>query len=82
MNIVIVGDGKVGSALTEQLSKENHDVVVIDSNKMVLQETQEAADVMVVHGNGASVKIQKQANVDTSDLLIAATSGDEINLLC
>lgn len=82
MNIVIVGDGKVGSALTVQLSKEGHDVVVIDSNKMVLQEAQQSLDVNVVHGNGATLKIQKQANVDTSDLLIAATSADEINLLC
>ncbi len=57
-------------------------MVVIDSNKMVLQEAQQALDVNVVHGNGASLKIQKLANVDTSDLLIAATSADEINLLC
>ncbi len=82
MNIVIVGDGKVGSALVQQLSKENHDVVVIDSNKMVLQEAQQSLDVNVVHGNGASLKVQKLANVDSSDLLIAATSADEINLLC
>lgn len=82
MKIVIVGDGKVGSALTVQLSKEGHDVVVIDSNKMVLQEAQQALDVNVVHGNGATLKIQKMANVDNSDLLIAATSADEINLLC
>ena len=82
MNIVIVGDGKVGSALTLQLAKEGHDVVVIDSNKMVLQEAQQALDINVVHGNGATLKVQKMANVDTSDLLIAATSADEVNLLC
>lgn len=82
MKIVIVGDGKVGSALAEQLSKEDHDIVVIDSNKMVLQEAQQALDVNVVHGNGASLKIQQLANVGSSDLLIAATSADEINLLC
>lgn len=82
MKIVIVGDGKVGSALAEQLSKENHDIVVIDSNKMVLQEAQQALDVNVVHGNGASLKIQQLANVGSSDLLIAATSADEINILC
>lgn len=82
MKIVIVGDGKVGSALTVQLSKEGHDVVVIDSNKMVLQEAQAFLDVSVVHGNGATVKTQKLANVQNSDLLIAATSADEINLLC
>ncbi len=82
MKIVIVGDGKVGSALVQQLSKEDHDVVVIDSNRMVLQEAQQSLDVNVVHGNGASLKVQKLANVDSSDLLIAATSADEINLLC
>ncbi len=82
MKIVIVGDGKVGSALTVQLAREGHDVVVIDNNKMVLQETQQSLDVSVIHGNGAIMKIQKMADVGSSDLLIAATSADETNLLC
>lgn len=82
MKIVIVGDGKVGSALTEQLLREGHDIVVIDSNKTVLQKALEALDVLVVHGNGATLTVQKMAGVDESDLLIAATSADEINLLC
>ncbi len=82
MKIVIVGDGKVGSALAVQLSREGHDIVVIDSNKVVLQETQQFWDVSVMHGNGASMKIQKMANVENSDLLIAATSADETNILC
>ena len=46
MKIVIVGDGKVGYNLTKQLSKEGHDIVVIDSNKDVLQESVETLDVM------------------------------------
>lgn len=82
MKIVIVGDGKVGYTLTKQLSQEGHDVVVIDSNKAILQESQETLDVSVVDGNGVSVEIQREAGVETSDLLIAATSADEINLLC
>ncbi len=82
MKIVIVGDGKVGSALTVQLAKEGHDVVVIDSNKLVLAEAQQSLDINVVHGNGATTKVQNQANVGGSDLLIAATSADETNLLC
>ncbi len=82
MRIVIVGDGKVGSALTVQLSKEGHDVVVIDNNKMVLQEVQQSLDVSVVHGNGATERVQRLANVESSDLLIAATSADETNILC
>ena len=82
MKIVIVGDGKVGWALTVQLAKEGHDVVVIDSNKSVLNEAQQSLDISVVHGNGATIKIQNMANVADSDLLIAATSADETNLLC
>lgn len=82
MKIVIVGDGKVGSALTVQLSKEGHDVVVIDNNRDVLFEAEQSLDVNVVHGNGATLKTLKMANADSSDLLIAATSADETNLLC
>lgn len=82
MNIVIVGDGKVGYTLTKQLSEEGHDVVVIDNDEKVLQESQNILDVAVVHGNGACVETQRQAGVAQSDLLIAATSSDEVNLLC
>ncbi len=81
MNIIIVGDGKVGVALTEQLSQEGHDITVIDSNPKVLEQSIESYDVMVVHGNGASISVLKDAGVETADLLIAATSRDEINLL-
>lgn len=82
MKIVIVGDGKVGCTLTERLSKEGHDIVVIDNNRQVLRESAEIFDVMAVHGNGASLRVQKAADVQNSDLLIAAASGDELNLLC
>ena len=82
MKIVIVGDGKVGYTLTKRLSQEGHDIVVIDNNRSVLLQSQEALDVAVVDGNGASVEVQREAGVGTSDLLIAATSGDETNLLC
>ena len=82
MKIVIVGDGKVGYTLTEQLSEEGHDIVVIDSNRTVLAALAETFDVMVVHGNGASLQTQLTADVGNSDLLIAATSADEINVLC
>ncbi|MBQ2945504.1 MAG: Trk system potassium transporter TrkA [Clostridia bacterium] len=82
MKIVIVGDGKVGSSLAEQLSKENHDITVIDSNPQRLQNELEKLDIMTLSGNGASLDVQRAANVDQSDLLIAATSSDEINMLC
>ena len=81
MQIIIVGDGKVGVALTEQLSSEGHDITVIDSNPKVLEQSLESYDVMVVHGNGASIGVLKEAGVEDAHLLIAATSRDETNLL-
>ncbi|MDO4564946.1 MAG: Trk system potassium transporter TrkA [Clostridia bacterium] len=82
MKIAIVGDGKVGYTLAEQLSKEKHDVVIIDSDASVLEKSQELLDVMVMAGNGASMHVQRMAGVADCELLIAATSYDEVNLLC
>ena len=82
MNIIIAGDGKVGSMLTRQLSSEGHDVTVIDSKADVLQKSVERYDVISVHGNCASMSVLQQAGVKDADLLIAATSADEVNLLC
>ena len=82
MNIIIAGDGKVGSMLTRQLSSEGHAITVIDLNYQVLQASVERYDVICVHGNCASMDILQQAGVRDADLLIAATNQDEINLLC
>lgn len=82
MRIVIIGDGKVGYTLTEALSREGHDILVIDNQKDVLDRAEELLDVMVLGGNGASVDVQQQADVGNSDLMIAVTSADEINLIC
>ena len=82
MKIAIVGDGKVGRTLTEQLSREGHDIVVIDRNREALADSEESLDVISVHGNGASLEVQKTADIGNMDLLIAATSADEINMLC
>ncbi len=81
VNILIVGDGKVGSALAEQLSQEDHNVTVIDSDPKVVEESVERLDVMAVVGNGASMATLREAGAETADLLIAATSQDELNLL-
>lgn len=82
MNIIIAGDGKVGSMLTRQLSSEGHNITVIDSDAQVLQSSVERYDVISVHGNCASMGVLQQAGVKDADLLIAATNADEVNLLC
>ena len=82
MNIIIAGDGKVGSALTRQLSSEGYDITVIDTNLRVLEDSTERYDVIAVQGNCASMDVLLQAGVKDADLLIAATNADEVNLLC
>lgn len=82
MKIIIAGAGKVGLTLSQQLTQEGHDLVLIDKSEAVLREAQEAMDVAVLHGNGASMDVQTEAGVPGSDILIAATSGDELNILC
>ena len=81
MNIIIVGGGKVGGALAAQLSSEGHDVTVVDSDPQVISESAEQLDVMTVTGNGATMATLREAGAEQADLLIAATSRDELNLL-
>ncbi len=82
MKIIIAGNGKVGAALTRQLSSEGDDLTLIDSNLEVLASSEERYDIMVVQGNCASMKVLQQAGVEDADLLIAMTGADETNLLC
>jgi trk system potassium uptake protein TrkA len=82
MNIIIAGDGRVGSTLARQLSAEGYDLTLIDSDHSVLETSMERYDVITVHGNCASMATLRQAGVMDADLLIAATSADEVNLLC
>lgn len=81
MKIVVIGDGKVGRSIIEHVSKEGHEIIVIDKNPNVVEQLVNAYDVMGVVGNGASYEIQKSARVEKADLLIATTPSDEINIL-
>lgn len=81
MKIIIAGDGKVGSLLTQQLSGEGHDLTLIDKNPDALETTMELFDVMSVVGNCASMEVLRNAGVMSAELLIAATGEDELNLL-
>lgn len=81
MQIVIVGLGKVGRALTEQLTAEGHDIVAIDNDAELTEDIVNVYDVRGVAGNGACYDVQREAFEDGADLLIATTSSDEINIL-
>ena len=82
LKIIIVGCGKVGSNIVEQLSQEGHDITIIDNNPQKVQELTDLYDVMGVVGNGASFSTQLDSGIETTDLIIAVTGSDELNLLC
>ncbi len=82
MQIIIVGCGKVGYTLVEQLNGENHDIVVIDTNEERVRSVTDELDAMGVVGNGASFQTLLEAGIKQADLLIAVTNSDEQNLLC
>lgn len=81
MKIIIIGDGKVGYKLARQLSVENYDVVLIDSNEKKLKFAIDRLDISCVPGDGADAEVQKEADVPHADLVIACTSADECNML-
>ena len=81
MKIVIIGDGKVGYKLARQLSADDYDIVMIDSNERKLRFAIDRLDIFCVHGNGVDADVQKAADVPHADLVIACTSADECNML-
>lgn len=82
LHIIIVGCGKVGATLVEQLSKEGHNITLIDKNYDKIQSLSNLYDVMGLVGNGASYSTQMEAGIEYTDLIIAVTDSDELNLLC
>ena len=82
LNIIIAGCGKVGITLIDQLSKEGHYITVIDKNSTKLQTLSNNYDIMTICGNGASYSVQREAGIESADLIIAVTDSDELNLLC
>ena len=81
MNIIILGAGKVGSHLTNELSLQDHNILVIDHNKDVLNRLLEQNDVMALAGDGTDLSILQEANVANCDLFIALTRIDDTNLV-
>lgn len=82
LNIIIVGIGKVGTTLIDQLSKEGHDITIVDKDHNKVQTMAGLYDIMGLTGNGASFSVLLEAGIDNADLVIAVTDSDELNLLC
>ncbi|NMB75722.1 MAG: Trk system potassium transporter TrkA [Myxococcales bacterium] len=81
MNIVVVGAGMVGQSLAEQLSQEGHSVSVVDSDRYKVSELRERLDVLVIQGHAGNPKTLEKAGIRQSQMMIAVTNVDEINLV-
>ncbi len=82
MKIIIVGLGKVGFAIAQQMVGEEHDLVLVDKSAAAIGHADAALDAMCVEGNGAGVSVLLRAGVRDADLVIAVTADDEVNLVC
>lgn len=81
MKIIIVGLGKTGMLLADMLSKENHDVTVVDSDKKTVEAATDKYSVSGVCGSGASQSVMLKAGADTADVIVVLTPSDETNLM-
>lgn len=81
MNVIVVGSGEVGFHIAERLSREGHDVTVIEKNREKEQLLRARLNALVVRGSGASPEVLEQAGIDRADLFIAVTDQDEVNLV-
>lgn len=80
MKTIVIGAGEVGYHIAERLSREGHDVTVIEQNPEVRQRVQEELDVLTLQGNGSSPSVLEEAGVRDADLLIAVADIDEVNV--
>ena len=81
MKIIVVGCGKIGRSMVQSLTAEGHDLLVIDNDPTVLNETTDIYDVMGVCGNTVDCDTLTEANVKNADILVATTDSDEVNML-
>jgi trk system potassium uptake protein len=81
MRTVIIGAGEVGFNTARMLSHEGHDVVLVELDETLVERATEQLDALVVHGNGASPRLLAEAGIDRSELLVAASSSDEANII-
>lgn len=81
MDIIVVGCGKVGISLAEELGPTEHNITVIDKLESVVNEVTNDCDVMGIVGNCLSTAVLADANIEKTDIFIATTDSDEVNIL-
>lgn len=81
MKIIIIGGGKIGGALAGQLVKAGHEITVVDKDEGIVSSLGNAMDIICMEGNGASYATLKEISTDKTDIFLAVTDSDELNIL-
>ncbi len=81
VRIAVVGAGQVGFNLARRLSRENHQIILIDHDREKGQRAQECMDIAATPGSGSSISTLVEAGVNGADMLMAVTDSDEVNVL-
>ncbi|RLE09732.1 Trk system potassium transporter TrkA [Candidatus Aerophobetes bacterium] len=81
MRIVIIGAGEVGYHIAKTLSLENHEVTVVERDEKTCQYVQSTLDVLTISGNGANISTLKEAGIQDTDMIVAVTGIDEVNMV-
>ena len=78
--IIVFGGGQVGSSVAKILSDDGNDITLVDVDKTVLENLKEQIDIKTIHGLASHPSIQRLADADNSDMVIAVTGNDEVNM--
>ncbi len=81
MHVIIVGGGKIGSTLAEELSAEKHDVIIIEIDQVKCEELSKTLSATILHGSGTDIELLEEAEIGKADIVAALTSKEEINLM-
>lgn len=80
--VIVVGAGEVGTYVADRLSREGHDVAVIERDRARLRAVSERLDVLTLLGSGTNPEVLREAGIDRAEMIVAVTSQDEVNLVC
>ena len=80
MNIIICGAGRVGFTIAKQLTEQNHSITIIDQSSEDIQKISDSLDVKAIVGKATMPSVLEKAHNDETDMIIAVTKNDEINI--
>ncbi len=81
MNIVIAGDGEVGLHLAQELSMENHNIIIVDPQEDLIRMVESHSDLLAIKGDSTSIEVLKNANIKKTDLLISVLHDERTNIV-